>query len=224
MKITIRLSLALCTLTGAGCISVTPPTSVHQPISVRPAPAQPAQRTDGAIYSGGLSNGLFFEDRRARNVGDTLTIQIVEKTDASKSSNTNTGRTSNNTFGVTALRGLPGKSFLGSELGATSNFSFDGKGESASNNEFIGTITVTVTEVLANGNLLVSGEKQVGINQGSEFIRLSGIVNPVHLTAANTVQSTLVADARIEYRGSGAVAENQQTGWLTRFFLNVLPF
>ncbi|HEV7799574.1 MAG TPA: flagellar basal body L-ring protein FlgH, partial [Burkholderiales bacterium] len=100
----------------------------------------------------------------------------------------------------------------------------DGKGESANANEFTGTITVTVTEVFANGNLLVSGEKQVGINQGSEFIRLSGIVNPVQLTAANTIQSTQLADARIEYRGSGAVAENQQTGWLTRFFLNVLPF
>jgi flagellar L-ring protein precursor FlgH len=217
------LSFAFCAIAAAGCVSVTPPTSVHQPISVRPATPRPAPAADGAIYSAGYFNGLF-EDRRARNVGDTLTIVIQERTDASKKSNTNTGRTSNNSFAVSALRGLPGKSFLGSELGATSDFSFDGKGESASNNEFIGTITVTVTEVLANGNLLVSGEKQVGINQGSEFIRLSGVVNPVHLTAANTVPSTLIADARIEYRGSGAVAENQQTGWLTRFFLNVLPF
>jgi flagellar L-ring protein precursor FlgH len=179
---------------------------------------------EGAIYSATQSGSLLFEDRRARNVGDTLTIIISEKTDASKRSNTNTERSSNNSFAVTALRHLPGKSFLNSELAATSDFSFDGKGESASNNAFIGTITVTVNEVLANGNLVVSGEKQVGINQGSEFIRLSGIVNPIHLTAANTVQSTVIADARIEYRGSGAVADNQQTGWLARFFLNVLPF
>ena len=217
-------ALTFCAVASTGCLTVTPPTSVHQPISVRPATPRPPAPVDGAIYSAGYSGGLLFEDRRARNVGDTLTIVIAEKTDASKKSNTNTGRTSNNSFAVSALRGLPGKSFLGSELGATSDFSFDGKGESASNNEFIGTITVTVTEVLANGNLLVSGEKQVGINQGSEFVRLSGVVNPVHLTSANTVQSTLVADARIEYRGTGAVAENQQTGWLTRFFLNVLPF
>jgi flagellar L-ring protein precursor FlgH len=218
------LSLALC-VAAAGCgITATPPTSVHQPISVRPTSPPPAPPSDGAIYSVGLSNGLIFEDRRARRVGDTLTIAIVENTNASKKSATNTGRASNNNFGVTALAGLPGKSFLGSTLGATSDFSFDGKGESSNNNAFTGTITVTVTEVLANGNLLVSGEKQVGINQGSEYIRLSGIVNPVNLTASNTVSSTLVADARIEYRGSGAVAENQQTGWLTRFFLNVLPF
>jgi len=218
------LGAALLALASAGCVTVTPPTSVHQPISVRPAtPAAPAP-TDGAIYSVGLSNGLLFEDRRARRVGDTLTIAILENTNASKKSATNTGRASNNNFGVTGLQGLPGKSFLGSTLGATSDFSFDGKGESTNNNVFTGTITVTVTEVLPNGNLLVSGEKQVGINQGSEYIRLSGIVNPIHLNAANTVFSTQVADARIEYRGSGAVAENQQTGWLTRFFLNVLPF
>lgn len=209
---------------AAGCVSVTPPTSVHQPINARPASPPPAVVMDGAIYSVGLANGLLFEDRRARRVGDTLTISIVENTNASKKSATNTGRASNNGFGVTALSGLPGKSFLGSNLAATSGFSFDGKGESSNNNAFTGTITVTVTEVFANGNLLVSGEKQVGINQGSEYIRLSGIVNPLYLTASNTVSSAFVADARIEYRGSGAVAENQQTGWLTRFFLNVLPF
>jgi flagellar L-ring protein precursor FlgH len=208
----------------AGCITTTPPTSVHQPLSVRPPLSRSPMPIDGAIYSANHSGSLLFEDRRARNVGDTLTIVIAEKTDASKRSNTNTERSSNNSFAVTALRHLPGKSFLGSELAATSDFSFDGKGESGSNNAFVGTITVTVTEVLANGNLVVSGEKQVGINQGSEFIRLSGIVNPIHLTAANTVQSTVVADARIEYRATGAVADNQQTGWLTRFFLNVLPF
>jgi flagellar L-ring protein FlgH len=225
MKAHILLA-ALGVTTLSACITHTPPTSVHQPISVRPTTPPPAIPTDGAIYAAGLGlgNGLFFEDRRARRVGDTLTIAIVENTNASKKSATNTGRQSNNSFGVTGLQGLPGKSFLGSTLGATSDFSFDGKGESSNNNVFTGTITVTVTDVLPNGNLLVSGEKQVGINQGSEYIRLSGVVNPIHLNAANTVQSTLVADARIEYRGSGALAENQQTGWLTRFFLNVLPF
>ena len=230
IRTALTAALALC---ASGCIYTTPPTSVHQPISARPASVAPMVPTQGAIYSStqpggiyatGLGSGLFFEDRRARRVGDTLTISIVENTNASKKSATNTGRASNNSFGVTGLAGLPGKSFLGSTLGATSDFSFDGKGESSNNNAFTGTITVTVTEVMPNGNLLVSGEKQVGINQGSEYIRLSGIVNPIYLTAANTVSSTFVADARIEYRGSGAVAENQQTGWLTRFFLNVLPF
>jgi flagellar L-ring protein FlgH len=215
---------AACFVALAGCISTTPPTSLHQPVSARPPARAPLAPADGAIYHAGYSTSFLFEDRRARKVGDTLIIVIAEKTDASKKSNTNTGRTSNNVFGVNALAGLPGKTFLGSSLNATSNFAFDGKGESASNNDFSGTITVTVTEVLANGNLLVSGEKQVGINQGSEFIRVSGIVNPLQLTAVNSVLSTQIADARIEYRSNGAVDENQKTGWLTRFFLNVLPF
>ena len=224
MNTKLILAAALCAAATTGCITVTPPTSVAQPISVRPSAPPPVVRTEGSVYAAGFQSGLLFEDRRARNVGDIITVQIAEKTDASKKSNTNTTRGSNNNFGVTALAGLPGKSFLNSNLAATSDFSFDGKGESASANGFTGTITVTVTEILPNGNLMVSGEKQVGINQGSEFIRLSGVVNPIQLTAGNTIPSTQLADARIEYRGSGAVAENQQTGWLSRFFLNVLPF
>jgi flagellar L-ring protein FlgH len=217
-------SVVVCLVSLTGCVSTTPPTSLHQPVSVRPTPRPQLAPADGSIFHAGYGTSLLFEDRRARNVGDTLIIVISEKTDASKKSNTNTGRTSNNAFGVNALAGLPGKTFLGSTLNATSNFAFDGKGESASNNDFSGTITVTVTEVLANGNLLVSGEKQVGINQGSEFIRVSGVVNPLQLTGANSVLSTQISDARIEYRSNGVVDENQRTGWLTRFFLNVLPF
>jgi flagellar L-ring protein FlgH len=224
MTIRTILSAALCAFAATGCITVTPPTSVQQPMSVRPTAPAPVARADGAIYAAGYTGGLFFEDRRARNVGDTLTIAIVENNTATKRSNTNTSRASNNSLAIPTIMGLPGKTFQGASLGATTDFSFDGKGETGNNNAFTGTITVTVNDVLANGNLVVSGEKQVGINQGSEFIRLSGVVNPKDLSVTNTVQSTLVADARIEYRGSGAVAENQQTGWLTRFFLNVLPF
>jgi len=208
----------------AGCITQQPPTATHQPLSVRPAPVALAPAANGAIFRAGLNDRLLFEDRRAQRVGDVITIVISERTNASKKSNTNTERASTNSFGVTSLRGLPGKSFLGSSLDATSDFSFDGKGESASNNDFTGTITVTVTDVLANGNLLVSGEKQIGINQGSEFIRFSGIVNPVYMIGNNTVLSNQVADARIEYRANGVMDSTQTTGWLTRFFYSVLPF
>lgn len=208
----------------AGCMHTVPPTTVHQPMSARPAMVAVQPAANGAIYQAGFADRPLFEDRRARRVGDTLTIAISERTAASKKSNTASSRTSNNQFDVTGLAGLPGKSFLNSNLNATSDFSFDGSGESASNNDFNGVITVTVTDVLANGNLLVSGEKQLGINQGSEYIRFSGIVNPVHLTSTNTVSSTLVADARIEYRANGALDSAQVMGWLSRFFLNLLPF
>ena len=207
-----------------GCMQFTPPTSVHQPLTARPPVPRTAPAANGAIYQAGYNDRPLFEDRRARRVGDTLTIVINERTAASKKSNTNTARTSNNQFGVSALAGLPGKSFLGSNLNATSDFAFDGSGESASNNDFTGTIAVTVIDVLPNGNLMVSGEKQLGINQGSEFVRFSGVVNPLHLTSTNSVSSVQVADARVEYRANGVLDNTQTMGWLSRFFLNVLPF
>lgn len=208
----------------AACIVTTPPTSVHQPMTARPVAVASPVIASGSIYQAGYSYQSLFEDRRARSVGDTLTISIVENTNADKKSASTTNRSSDNKFSVSGLAGLPGKSFLGSNLGANSDFKFSGDGQSTSNNVFTGTITVTVTEVLPNGNLLVSGEKQIGISQGSEFIRFSGVINPTTITAANSVNSVQVADARIEYRGNGQIASTQAMGWLSKFFLNVLPF
>lgn len=219
----ILMTLAFSVLLG-GCIATVPPTNVHQPMTARPPAPAAVPAANGAIFQAGYNDRPLFEDRRARRVGDTLTISIGEKTAASKKSNTAIARASDNQFGVTSLAGLPGKSFLNSSLNATSDMSFDGSGESASNNDFTGTITVTVIDVLPNGNMLVSGEKQIGVNQGSEYIRFSGIVNPLNLTSTNTVTSTQVADARIEYRANGALDSAQVTGWLSRFFLNFLPF
>lgn len=216
-------------LAFTGC-AVTPDTSVHQPISTRPLPAPPATAANGAIYQPAQYAQTsprympLFEDRRARNVGDTLIIAINEKTNASKKSSSNASRSSSSGFSVPSVVGLPGKSFQGASLTANSATNFDGKGESASNNDFTGTITVTVIDVLSNGNLLVSGEKQVGINQGSEFIRFSGVVNPATIVAGNIVSSTQVADARIEYRANGYIDSAQVMGWLARFFLTFLPF
>ena len=119
---------------------------------------------------------------------------------------------------------LPLSGLNGLELEADAESEFAGKGAAAANNAFNGTITVTVIEVYPNGNLLVSGEKMVAINQGNEFIRFSGVINPNNVTAANTVQSTQVADARIEYRGSGFIDESNTMGWLQRFFVAIMPF
>lgn len=208
----------------AACIVTTPPTSVHQPMTARPVAVALPVAANGGIYQAGGAYRPLFEDRRARSVGDTLTISIVENTNADKKSASTANRSSDNKFSVSTIAGLPGKSFLGSNLGANSDFKFSGDGQSTSNNVFTGTITVTVTEVLPNGNLLVSGEKQIGISQGSEFIRFSGIVNPAYVTSSNSVNSVQVADARIEYRGNGQIDSTQAMGWLSKFFLNVLPF
>ncbi len=213
----------------AGCASNAP--LVHQPMSSRPAPPQASTApANGAIYQArqgaqvGYSYRPLFEDRRARNVGDILTININETTAASKKSGSTAARSGSSSVSVSALAGLPFKSLLGTNAAAESSSAFEGKGDSASNNAFTAIITVTVIEILGNGNLLVSGEKQTGINQGSEFVRFSGVVNPATVSATNTVSSSQVADARLEYRGNGYIDEAQTMGWLARFFLSFLAF
>jgi len=209
-------------LAVSACTTV-PPTNVHQPMTARPAPRGDNPAPNGSIYQAGVSRTLF-EDRRARYVGDTLTITITETTSASTASNTKASRSGSISTSVPTISGLPGKSLQGMELSASSAASLDGKGDAAAKNAFTGNITVTVIEVLANGNLLVSGEKQVSIGAGTEYIRLSGVVNPYFINAANTISSTNVADARIEYKESGVISEAQVMGWLARFFMSVLPF
>ena len=216
-------AVLLAVLSGCAALDRTPPTAVHQPMSARPQVAMQMVPANGAIYQPTHTRPLF-EDRRARLVGDTLTINLVERNTAQKASNASASRESSMSGGITSINKLPlkGLAGLGVEAGADSDFS--GEGAAAANNLFTGTITVTVIEVYPNGNLLVSGEKQVAINQGNEFIRFSGVVNPATVTTSNTVQSTQVADARIEYKGSGYINDNQVMGWLQRFFVALLPF
>ena len=206
-----------------GACTTVPPTNIHQPMTARPVPRTENLAATGSIYQAGVSRTLF-EDRRARYVGDTMTIAIGESTTASTKSNTNASRSTSINASVPTVSGLPGKSLQGLALSATDSNSLDGKGAAAANNVFTGTITVTVIEVLPNGNLLVSGEKQVSIGGGTEYIRLSGIVNPYFINAANTIGSGNVADARIEYKENGVISEAQVMGWLSRFFLSFLPF
>ncbi len=203
---------------------MTPPATVHQPMTARPAPHQDAVVNQGSIYQPESARLNLNEDRRAFFVGDTITIVIEEKTSASKKSSGNASRTGSTALTVPTVSGFPMKTFQGADIEATSAQKFSGAGDAASNNVFTGNLAVTVIEVYPNGNLLVSGEKQVTINQGTEFIRFSGVVNPVTVTPTNTVSSTRVADARIEYRGNGYINEAQTMGWLSRVFMNIWPF
>jgi len=217
-----KILITVASLLLAACTTV-PPTNVHQPMSARPTPRVDNLAATGSIYQAGVSRTLF-EDRRARYVGDTMTIAIAETTSAATKSNTKASRDGSISASAGPITGLPGKSLQGMALNGSSSTSLDGKGEAAANNVFTGTITVTVIEVLANGNLLISGEKQVSIGAGTEYIRLSGIVNPYFINAANTISSANVGDARIEYKESGVISEAQVMGWLARFFLTFLPF
>ena len=206
----------------AGCNTV-PATNVHQPMSVRPAPRMEVVGGNGSIYQASTGRPLF-EDRRARYVGDTITITITENTSASKTSNNKLDRSATNVASVTAMSRLLGQSALGLDLNTSTANAFEGKGDAANKNIFSGSITVTVIDVLPNGNLMVSGEKQLAVGNEQEFVRLSGVVNPSFVDAANTISSSKVADARIEYKSAGQISEGQFMGWMARFFLNVLPF
>lgn len=208
----------------SGCATnTTPPTAIHQPMTVRPEARDYTGPINGAIYNIASARPLF-EDRRARLVGDTLTINVAEKTAASKISENKASRSQSIAVDTPSIIGLPLKGLQGTALNATDANSFDGKGQNTSTNDFTSTITVTVIEVYPNGNLLVSGEKQIGLKEGEEFIRFSGVVNPVYITSQNTVQSGQVADARIEYKANGFLDSAQVMGWLGRFFLSFLPF
>ena len=185
---------------------------------------------DGAIYHAGVNEHPLFEDRRARNVGDILTINVVEKTTGVRS--TSTGGTSSNSIAGSTPNvavGALAKVLLKpiSVNGSSSNKSAT-SGAGAATESLTGTITVTVVEVLANGNLLVSGEKQVSLNNSDEFIRFSGVVNPTTISNLNVVQSTAVADVHLEYKNAGAMSEvgndTRALGFLGRFFMSVLPF
>ncbi len=216
------LLLALLTLLASACATV-PPTNVHQPMSARPEIRHVPAQANGAIYQVASSRPLF-EDRRARFVGDTITVRITENARASKSASNKLERSGDQTASITAMAGLPVKGLNGLNINGSSETNFDGKGQAANNATFSGSITVTVIDVLPNGNLLVSGEKQISIGAEQEFIRVSGIVNPSFVDFSNSVESSKIADARIEYKSSGQLADGQTMGWLARFFLSVLPF
>lgn len=217
-----QCSFLLLPICLAACVTTVPPTSVHQPMTARPQ-AIVVNNSNGSIFSTASSRPLF-EDRRARFVGDIITINIVEKTAASKKSENSTTRTQTIDAGIPTLNNVPFKGLSNLSVSANDSNKFDGQGQNTSANDFTSSLTVTVIEVLPNGNLLVSGEKQVGLKEGEEFIRFSGVVNPNTITTANTVQSTQVADARIEYKANGFIDDAQVMGWLGKFFLTFLPF
>ncbi len=212
----------------SGCAFVPQKPLVQGATTAQPAPG-PAPVVNGSIFQSAqqVNYGYqpLFEDRRPRNIGDTLTIQLQENVSASKSSSANASRDGKTSFGFDAtpryLSGLFGNG--NANLDVSGGNTFNGRGGANASNTFSGTLTVTVDQVLANGNLHVVGEKQIAINQGTEFIRFSGVVNPRTISGSNTVASTNVADARIEYVGNGYINEAQNMGWLQRFFLNVSP-
>ncbi|WP_284456035.1 flagellar basal body L-ring protein FlgH [Alloalcanivorax xenomutans] len=214
--------LALGLILLAGCAQLPRPSVVGEQERVEIA-QPPSPRANGSIFQARRGYHPLFEDNRPRMAGDVLTIVFDEEVSASKVSSSNANRTGNSTFTPQVLpKGLEDLADYGFDL--TGENTFEAGGGSRANNSFTGTLTVTVLEVLSNGNLRVRGEKQIAINQGTEFIRFAGVVDPQVIRGDNSVLSTRVADARIEYVGDGYINEAQHMGWLQRFFLNISPF
>lgn len=225
-----RNVLIAITLAGLSACSSVPDTKIKSPLSVRPEPPAVVADNQGAIFQAGASRprvalGLF-EDRRARQVGDTLTVNLVENSSVKRTSSTTDERKISGTINV------PSPTVLGrtsTTLGATSwTPSSDNKLENTDNrnntNTIAGSISVTVIEVLPNGNLRVAGEKQLSINNETEYIRLAGVVNPQLLTSANTINSNQVADVQFESKSTQGIEVAQLASMLARFFLTVIPF
>lgn len=202
----------------AGC-AATPSSIVQQPTSARPMLADTAPPANGAIYQAAAYRPLF-EDRRARHIGDMLTINITERTSAVKA-----GASSGNKNGSASFA-APGvmRKVFGAAVAVEGENKFSDSDNQSASNTFSGTIGVTVTEVLPNGNLIVAGEKQVAMNKGIEFIRFSGMVSPDTIGTGNTVSSTQVADARVEYRTNSQIDRAEMTAMVSRFFQSLLPF
>jgi len=208
--------LLCCAVSACGFLPSKPPKPDPVVARVLPPPAPP---TDGAIFQQGQQIELF-ADLKARRVGDVLTIRLTESTNASKSAATKTAKaTAVNNTGPTILGrtitagGVP--IFTTTLSGADS---FDGSGSSTQGNTLAGSLTVTVMDVQPNGNLVVQGDKTLRLNQGDEFVHVSGVVRRADITTDNTVTSDKVADAHISYSGKGVINSANRMGWLARFF------
>jgi len=200
------------------------------PPVVRPKPLAVTPASQGSLFPAALGTGTprpLFEDRRARAVGDILQVRLQESTLATRSGSNRASRETNLALSVdkpeAGVKSPIGSALKWANLSGNASTDFEGQGASRAQNAFTGVLMVMVTQVLSNGNLVVSGEKQVAIGAEEEVIRFSGIINPSDLTN-NTVLSTQVADARLEYRGRGTGDDATRPGWLTRGILKAWPF
>ena len=214
------LLLVACLAAAAGldgCRSLPRPNDAYAATLPEEVPA--VEAGNGAIYQIGHDVPLF-ENSVAHRVGDVLTITLEESTNASKSAITSTKKGTTVDMSAPTLLGVSptvkGRNILNNSLSGAS--SFDGEGNSKQSNQLTGDISVTVAKRLANGNLLVRGQKWITINQGREYVRIQGIVRPVDIRPDNTVPSTKVADATIAYGSQGALNDSNSKGWLARFF------
>jgi len=183
---------------------------------------------NGSLYNSQSSISLY-NDNKAARVGDIITILLVEQTNAAKSASTTTKKDNNLDVANPTILGsafsgsVPGVLPFGGvnrglDASLSSTKTFNGEGDSAQSNKMTGTVSAIVVKRLQNGNLVVSGKKRITINNGDEYLHITGVVRPKDISSTNTIQSTKIANAEIAYSGTGVVSSVNETGWLTRFF------
>ena len=218
MRTTMLITILALSLGGCGMMKrVQPPEPDYS--ATEPKPVSEAAATGGSIYRIGYDVALF-EDIKARRVGDILTVILVERTDASKNASTSTNKDTEYDTGNPVFAGRPvtddGIEILNNSVTAERDFA--GDADATQSNSLDGSVTVTVADVLPNGDLFIRGEKRMVLNQGEEFVQISGVVRRRDIGTDNTVLSTRVADAQIAYSGKGALQDSNKPGWLYRFF------
>lgn len=214
MKKTILTGLLALTLTG--CES---PTFMVKKDDAAYAPPEEKVNTPAAVSGGGLYSNTYswslVQDRRAYRVGDILTVQLDESTQSSKQASTNFGKENDVTLAVPEIFG---KTLDKGTTSISGDRNFKGAANSQQQNMLRGAITVAVHKVLPNGVMEVRGEKWLTLNQGDEYMRVTGLVRPEDISPSNSVSSQRIANARISYSGRGALSDSNSAGWLTRFF------
>ena len=212
----ITLCAAVALASASGCHASRPP---KQDDGLAWTQEKVAPPTEGAIYQANRELELA-SNPIARHVGDIVTIVLDENTAAQKSATTDTAKQTSDSLPGPTLLGkavtFHGNPILSNSIDNQSKFT--GSGDSSQSNSLTGYLAVTVIKVLPNGYLLVSGQKQIGLNQGQEYIRVTGVVRPIDLSSDDSVPSYRVANARISYSGKGAVADANAQSWLARFF------
>lgn len=184
-----------------------------------------ASEPTGGIYSE-AKGGLFVTDKRASIVGDILSVRLLESFSATKAQTASSSKT--DSFDVTMPVGLPnivtGGFSSANALTSGTQQSFSGSGAAAQSNTLSGFLAVTVVRVHDNGNLEIAGQKKLNLNNGDEYVRLTGIIRPSDISATNSVDSSRIANAEITYVGAGQVADSSRKGWLSNVMRTISPF
>jgi flagellar L-ring protein FlgH len=246
VKVMNKIIIILCLTALSGCATKEPQRQTMMPATMPSVNAvtydREINKRDPESFSGIYSEEIsrdFYQDLRAYKVGDLVTVNIAETSTANKSASTQTGRNSSVDAGIDNLLGWEGKikhltSFGNEDVrnahnnasmlkGSFSN-TFNGTGQTSRGDSMTASITAKVIDVQPNGNLLIEGLREIRVNSETQVIILSGFIRPVDISPDNTVLSSYIGDAKIQYLGTGAISDKQRPGWLTRAVDTIWPF